>query len=256
LSVSATVLDYINAFKWPVVVTGGIYYFRKPFAHILDRVSTSQKGSITGPAGTSITWESELKEVDNAVAHESAQLPGSVATLPHSSLWHATHEPDETPEGTDAERTATDPVLAPDDIRDLLRMRLYSRNTLALPADWTSLESLALINPQAAVVLSFTRIEVALREVAKHLEPEGIERKSAGQLTRMIGPPEDIQKAVARLYRLRNEVIHHDIEPDTTSAEEYVQSAKRLYEYIELFGQVFGPDERPGDQPEPPSPDS
>lgn len=75
MSVSQTILNYINALKWPVVVGAGVYYFRKPFGNILERISTAQKGAITGPAGTGVSWDNTLRQVEGALDRGEGRGP-------------------------------------------------------------------------------------------------------------------------------------------------------------------------------------
>jgi hypothetical protein len=214
LSPSQTIFEYVNALKWPVVVTAGIYYFRKPFSKILDHISTAQKGELKGPVGIGASWDNTLKEVDAAI--DQAQQKAPVL-----QLWHSNRS-----------------VLPEQEAKE--QPGLLGQGQVPY---WPGLSDLAHVSPQAAVVLAFTQVEQVLRGVARqqHVERlDRMERMGAMQIARRLELPDEIQQALRQLSDLRNEVIHHNAVPDETMAIEYVASAKRLYEYIAFYGFTKG----------------
>jgi hypothetical protein len=84
-----SVLDYIHALAWPMVVSAALLYWRKPISGILKRISESKRGSAkVGPA--TFEWDDTLQEV-NAVLTEAETKPELVARPPAK----APSEPDE-----------------------------------------------------------------------------------------------------------------------------------------------------------------
>jgi hypothetical protein len=57
LSLSAEILRYIDALKWPVVATGGVYYFRTPLYGVLDRIAASEWAPSKVPAAQASALE-------------------------------------------------------------------------------------------------------------------------------------------------------------------------------------------------------
>lgn len=215
MSASSEILAYINAIKWPVVVVGGVYYFRASVTKVLERISSSSKGSISGPGGTSVSWDNTLKQVDAALDEAQKQAPPVLEA---------------------AQDDIGQPKDQPERIRTWVGQIPY----------WPGLKDLAHVSPQSAVVLSFTQLELALREVAKQQDvgPRA-ERMGAIMLARQMELAPDIQQALRQLSELRNEVIHHNAEPDENMAADYVDSAERLYIFLTTYADAYNLFERP-----------
>lgn len=206
MSLSAEILSYINALKWPVVIAGATYYFRRPVFRILDRVSTSQKGAISGPAGTSISWDDTLRQVDAAV--EDAQSEA----LERLSPGKPPKEDEESRLRHEAERPAE---------------------------QWASVNELLSVSPEAAVLMAFAEVEQSLRTVAQQQGVVDVDRMGMRQLARQVQLPDDVQQALQQLSSLRNAVAHRAAHPDQDAAKEYVESAKGLDQYLTLFQDLF-----------------
>lgn len=105
--------------------------------------------------------------------------------------------------------------------------------------EWTAVWELVNSAPQAAVILAFTLVEQAVREVAVKKGLAGADRLGARQLTRAADLPAIIEEAVAQLSALRNEVAHLNAKPTEATAQDYVIAAARLYEYLkEMSGAI------------------
>jgi hypothetical protein len=74
MPVFGTVVDYINALAWPVVVFIVIVVFHGPISKILDRISQASQGSIN-IAGQVISWDGAIAQAAAGVEQVNKALP-------------------------------------------------------------------------------------------------------------------------------------------------------------------------------------
>jgi hypothetical protein len=88
------------------------------------------------------------------------------------------------------------------------------------PETWVRIPELVSVSPEAAVMIAFTEVEKAVRQVADYYDVPKRERLGVRQLLRRMSEPAFINDAVANLSTLRNEVAHHSVSVDEGDALE------------------------------------
>jgi hypothetical protein len=151
------------------------------------------------PGGIGFSWDATLREVDAAL--ESRRGDTTADPRPDSA--------------------------APPDGKH------YPPNATPTEKGWIDIYELTKAMPSAAVLISFTQVEMALRE---HLRERGVEgdlnRMGVGMLLHRGSIDPDLAGAVRQLSTLRNEVAHLNAKPSSQEAEEYMTSAWRVSEVL------------------------
>ena len=211
MSASQSVLDYINALKWPVVVAGFGIYLREPLRKLALRIANSPKGAITGPSGTGISWDDTVAAAEAAVAE---QTPATKSIAP---------PPPPVPAPSPAPAM---PGEAADD--DVLPAEPKDVHTHAAAAGlWRRLASAGTSAPANAVSMAFSQVEDSLQQRARQAGIRAVGQQSAAALAESTGVPENLVRAISNLEQL-DMAVYAGFAPDWRRAREFIDAAQQL----------------------------
>jgi hypothetical protein len=223
MPIPETVLEYIQALKWPVLVGGVVFWERNAIKRAIEHFRMPDEGSVKVTGLGDLSWKNAVQAVAEKAEEMVEQLQeerkdeDDTRELPTQGVLRVEMDLDDT-EVENATRI----------LQASLSAWHQERN------EWSMVDRLVLTDPTGAVINAWETLQRRLiTKATKYDLPfSQAELHSAVHLASKMNMPQELIDVITQLRELRNSVAHAQVKINSEDALEYVQTVKRLTDRI------------------------
>jgi hypothetical protein len=215
MPIPETVLEYIQTVKWPVLVGGVLFWERNAIKRAIERFRMPDEGSVKVPGLGDVSWKNAVQAVAEKTDEIVEQIEDRKEVEPPPDL-----------------------DLKPADREYLIKLYMQSLAEYGtrrfFQEEWSTIDRLVLIDPQAAVVNAWTVFQryIQAKAVAEYPYLSQGELRNTERLATKMNLPPELISVITQLRQLRNSVAHGQSTISPQDAFEYVQTVKRVADEV------------------------